>query len=570
MDSPEPGLPTVVRHVVAKARGLFTSLHLPEGHDVLRRAASVLTQTGEDFLPAVVREIADMLDAEIAFVGELTGTDRLRTVASWRDGASGESVEYALAGTPLERTGDRSIRSYYSCVRVHFPDDASLAALDADGYIAMPLVGTRDEVIGAIVAITRRPLNDEAGAKSLLQLVAGRVAAELERARTERELRKSEHHLLQVQRVEAIGWLAGNIAHDFNNLLMIVIGYAEILQDRGNTQEMSELLAAARRASTLTKQLLAFGRRQVMQVQRVDINRAVSQVQAMLSRVMGSEVRLTTTLDPSVPAVEVDPGQLEQVLVNLAMNARDAMPKGGTFGVETAVTDVERPYFQMPSGRYVRLSVTDSGIGMPPDVLSQIFEPFFTTKGNRGTGLGLSSVYGIVKQSGGYIWCDSTPGHGTTFTIYLKPAAGSVEAETPNTPQERAAGGEERVLVVDDEPAVRRLLARILRSRGYDVFEMEDAHSALAFMNSTNRPMDLVVTDIVMPSMSGVRLAEQVRTQWPSTKVLFVSGFPTTDAIPASEMSSTPLLGKPFTPDQIEAKVRELLDGGNALAKRAS
>jgi signal transduction histidine kinase/CheY-like chemotaxis protein len=570
MDSAEPGLPTVVRTVVAKARDFFTSLHVAQGDEVLRRAASVLTLTGEDFLPAVVREIADMLDAEIAFVGEFTGTDRLRTVASWRDGALGESVEYPLAGSPLERTGDRSMRSYYSCVRVHFPDDAALGAHDADGYIALPLVGTRDEVIGAIVAITRRPLNNEAGAKSLLELLAGRVAAELERARTERELRKSEHHLLQVQRVEAIGWLAGNIAHDFNNLLMIVIGYGEILQDRANTQEISELLAASRRASTLTKQLLAFGRRQVMQVQRVDINRVVSQVQAMLSRVIGPEVRLTTTLDASIPSVEVDPGQLEQVLVNLAMNARDAMPGGGTLKVETAVLDIDRPYFQMPSGRYVRLTVTDTGAGMPADVLSQIFEPFFTTKGNRGTGLGLSSVYGIVKQSGGYIWCDSSPGQGTTFTIYLKPAAGIADSEAPKAPAERAAGGEERVLVVDDEPAVRRLLARILRSRGYDVFETEDAHSALAFLRSANRQMDLVVTDIVMPSMSGVRLAEQIKAQWPAVKVLFVSGFPASDAAPTSEMSSIPLLGKPFTPDEIETKVRELLDGGSkALTHRA-
>jgi signal transduction histidine kinase/ActR/RegA family two-component response regulator len=562
MDSTEPGLPTVVRTVMAKARGLFTSLHEAAGGDeILRRAASVLTQTGEDFLPAVVREVADMLDAELAFVGELTGPDRLRSVASWQNGAAGESIEYVLPGSPLEHTSDRSIRSYYSCVRVHFPDDVLLPALDADGYIALPLIGTRDEVIGAIVAITRRPLNNEAGAKSLLQLLAGRVAAELERARTERELRKSEHHLLQVQRVEAIGWLAGNIAHDFNNLLMIVIGYAEILQDRANSQELSELLAASRRASTLTKQLLAFGRRQVMQVQRVDINRVVSQVQTMLARVLGSEIRLSTTLDPSIPSVEVDPGQLEQVLVNLAINARDAMPNGGSLKVETTVVEVTRPYFQMPVGRYVRLSVTDTGVGMPPEVLSQIFEPFFTTKGNRGTGLGLSSVYGIVKQSGGYIWCDSTPGQGTTFTIYLKPAAGVADDESQLAPtQERAAGGDERVLVVDDEPAVRRLLARILRSRGYDVFETEDAPSALAFMSTANRPMDLVVTDIVMPSMSGVRLAEQIKAQWPSVKILFVSGFPADEAIPASELASVPLLGKPFTPDEIETKVRELLD----------
>jgi signal transduction histidine kinase/CheY-like chemotaxis protein len=572
MDTPAPGLPAVARAAVAKARALFSSLHTTGsgGDDVLRRAASVLTQTGEDFLPAVVTEIGEMLHADVAFVGELTGPDKLRTVAIWRNGVIDENIECALAGSPIEQTGDRAIRSFYSCVRVHFPDDPQLASLDADGYIALPLVGTRDEVIGAIVAVTRRPLTNEAGAKSLLQLLAGRVAAELERARTERELRKSEHHLLQVQRVEAIGWLAGNIAHDFNNLLMIVIGYAEILQDRGNSQELSELLAAARRASTLTKQLLAFGRRQVMQVQRVDINRVVSQVQAMLSRVMGPEVRLTTTLDSSLPSVEVDPGQLEQVLVNLAINARDAMPGGGSLRVETAVLDVPQPYFQMPPGRYVRLSVTDTGTGMPPDVLSQIFEPFFTTKGNRGTGLGLSSVYGIVKQSGGYIWCDSAPGQGTTFTIYLKPAAGIAEEDDSATPlQERAPGGEERVLVVDDEPAVRRLLARILRARGYDVFETEDAHSALAFLSSTNRQMDLVVTDIVMPTMSGVRLAEQIRAKWPSVKILFVSGFPTSEALPASELATIPLLGKPFTPEQIEAKVRELLDApGKSQTRR--
>ena len=292
----------------------------------------------------------------------------------------------------------------------------------------------------------------------------------------------------------------------------------------------------------------------------------------MLSRVIGPEVRLTTTLDASIPSVEVDPGQLEQVLVNLAMNARDAMPTGGILQVETAVLDVTRPYFQMPSGRHVRLTVTDSGVGMAPDVLSQIFEPFFTTKGSRGTGLGLSSVYGIVKQSGGYIWCDSCPGQGTTFTIHLKPAAGSAQAQTPHAPQERAAGGEERVLVVDDEPAVRRLVARILRSRAYDVFETEDAHSALAFLNSANRPMDLVVTDIVMPSMSGVRLAELIRAQWPSVKILFVSGFPTADALPPSARSSMALIGKPFTPDEIEAKVRELLDadGSTTMPKRAS
>jgi signal transduction histidine kinase/CheY-like chemotaxis protein len=516
-----------------------------------------------------VQEIAGAVGADVAFIGEFISPDRMRTVAMWREGSRGENVEYSLVGTPCERLSARSVVTYLAGVSRQFPDDGELVSLRAEGYIAMPLVGTRADVMGVMVAIARQPLTDDAHNTSLLQLVAGRVAAELERARTERELRKSEHHLLQVQRVEAIGWLAGNIAHDFNNLLTIVIGSAEILQDRSDSQELSELLAAARRASTLTKQLLAFGRRQVMQVQRVDVNRVVAQVQAMLTRVMGPEVRLDTSLDPGLPSIEVDPGQLEQVLVNLAINARDAMPEGGTLRISTAVLDIAKAYFQMPSGRYVRLSVTDTGLGMAPDVLSQIFEPFFTTKGNKGTGLGLSSVYGIVKQSGGYIWCDSMPGQGTTFTIYLKPASGAVDAEAPATKvHERPQGGEERVLVVDDEPAVRRLLARILRARGYDVFETEDAQSALAFMSSADRQMDLVVTDVVMPKMSGVRLAEQIRERWPAVKILFVSGFPNGEGLSFNESTATiPLLGKPFTSDQIEATVRALLDGASRSSR---
>ena len=271
-----PGLPGVVRAAVAKAHGVFTRWHSPQvgGEDVLRSATQVLTKTGEEFLPAVVREIAAVLGADVAFVGEFTGTDRLRTIAMWRDGRMAENVESALAGTPCEQLADRATMCH---ARAYVT--ASLGTPNWPQSVRTVTLPCRSSAHVTTSWASWWRLHDGRSptkpAEALLQLVAGRVAAELERARTERELRKSEHHLLQVQRVEAIGWLAGNIAHDFNNLLMIVIGYAEILQDRGASQEMSELLAAAKRASTLTKQLLAFGRRQVMQVQRVDINRVV-------------------------------------------------------------------------------------------------------------------------------------------------------------------------------------------------------------------------------------------------------------------------------------------------------
>jgi signal transduction histidine kinase/CheY-like chemotaxis protein len=529
--------------------------------EMLRNAALVLTKSGDDFLPAVVAETASVFAADVAMIGEFTSNDHVRAVAIWRDGSLSTCDDAPRAGTPFERLAGSETICHRTDAHLLFPADPLIASVRAEGYVAVPLVGGNGEIIGVMTAITRRPLPEDAPAIAFLQLIAGRVAAELERASTQRELQKNERYLKQVQRVEAIGWLAGNIAHDFNNLLMIVIGYAEILQERANAQELSELLAAARRASTLTKQLLAFGRRQVMQVQRVDLNRVVSQVQPMLTRVMSAQVRVITSLNPALPSVEIDPGQLEQVVVNLAINARDAMPDGGTLHIETAIVDVPQAYFQMGPGRYVRLSVRDTGVGMPPEILAQIFEPFFTTKGSRGTGLGLSSVYGIVKQSGGFIWCDSTPGAGTTFSIYLRPVDGSADGDLPAPATDRARGGEERILVVDDEPAVRRLLAKILRSRGYDVFETEDGPSALAFMSSTDRQMDLVVTDVFMPKMSGTQLAKEIQRRWPSIKILLVSGYPRGDNDQLAPLDATlPMLGKPFTPMNIENTVRELLD----------
>jgi two-component system, cell cycle sensor histidine kinase and response regulator CckA len=288
----------------------------------------------------------------------------------------------------------------------------------------------------------------------------------------------------------------------------------------------------------------------------------VSQVQAMLTRVIGAQVRLTTSLDPRLPSVEADPGQLEQVLVNLAINARDAMPDGGTLHITTSVEDVTEAYNQMPRGRYVCVEVTDTGTGMSPEVLRQIFEPYFTTKGSNGTGLGLSSVYGIIKQTGGFIWCHSQPGEGTTFKIYLRPAAAAADAErAPDAPADAVAGGAESILVVDDERAVRELLTMILRGRGYSVIPAGDAKTALDVLSS-DQHVDLVVSDIVMHGMSGTRLVEEIQSRWPAMKLLFVSGYSQGVALnPESSARKVPLLGKPFTPSRLEAMVRDILDG---------
>jgi signal transduction histidine kinase len=526
----------------------------------------VLPKTGDDFLPAVVEEIAVALDAVAVLVGEFTGTDHLETVAFWRDGLVADNIDYSLGGTPCAEVGGHSALCYPSGIQSRFPHDPRLPAWEADGFIGVPLVGSKGKSIGVLAAFTRRPIDDEEFAGSVLQLFAGRAAAMTQRTAAKRDLRTSTEHLLQVQRFEAIGRLAGNIAHDFNNLLMVVIGNGEILRARlGSCEEITELLAAADRAKALTRQLLAFGRRQVMRVQPIDMNQVVAEVQSMLTRLIGAQVDLTTSFDPDLPSVEADPRLIEQVLVNLAINAKDAMPGGGTLRISTSVENVADAYKQMPPGRYVTVTVADTGTGIELGVLPHIFEPYFTTKGLGGTGLGLSSAYGIIKQTGGYIWCHSQPGAGTAFKIYLRPGTGV------SVPDARASaadppvlvnGGTETILVVDDEPAVLKLMTKVLRGPGYHVIPAPDAKTAIGLLSAPNQHVDLVVSDVVMPGMSGTRLAEVIHERWPWIKVLFVSGYSQgVDLAPDSSARAVPLLGKPFTPTRLGAMVRDILDG---------
>ena len=528
---------------------------------LLRRVALALTKTGDEFLPAVVSEISRSLGASLAFVGELTD-DQVEAVAVCRDGEPAGPLTFLLHGSATGSLAAAPSFCHPDRVQELFPDDAHLAEAGARGCVGVLLTDTRQAPIGVIVAATGGPIAHPTKAIALLTLFAGRVAAEMQRTRTERELRAREEHLLQVQRVDAVGRLAGGIAHDFNNLLMIIIGYAEILKDRGgDSVEVAELLGAANRAARLTRQLLAFGRRQVLRNERIDLNRVVEHVEALLVPLLGPHVQLQTALDPDLPAVVADPGQFEQVLVNLALNARDAMPDGGTLLLRTRTEDLQHAHFQMPAGRYVCLSVTDSGVGMSPDVQAHIFEPFFTTRGSDGSGLGLSSVYGIVKQSGGFIWCHSEPSQGTTFTIYLHPATDDVSrAPGITAAPEPADASSEHVLVVDDDPGVRRLITRLLRARGYVVSDMEDGASALAHLESSARPIDLVVTDIVMPGMSGVHLAREIERRWPSMKVLLVTGYAEGDMLGARDLMR-PLLPKPFTPLTMATAVRNVLEG---------
>ncbi len=389
--------------------------------------------------------------------------------------------------------------------------------------------------------------------------------------RSNEALRRSEEQLRQAQKLEAIGRLAGGVAHDFNNLLTAIMGYAQMVHNRlrpddPSVRDTEEILKAAQRAAALTRQLLAFSRQQVLEPQVLDVNAIIIELDKMLRRLIGEDIDFVTAPASDLGRVKADPGQLEQVLVNLAVNARDAMPEGGKLTIETANVDLDEGYARtrvdLKSGPYVMLAVSDTGCGMSPDVMAQIFEPFFTTKAmGRGTGLGLATVHGIVKQSGGHIEVYSELGQGTTFKIYLPRVEGAAESRPSSRPTPGRHQGHETLLLVEDEEIIRRVVRESLRMNGYTVLEAADGSQAIAICEERNQPLDLLITDVIMPLMSGPELVRRVNRVRPDLAVLYISGY-TDRALIHQGMreAGTAFLQKPFTPDTLARKVREVLD----------
>jgi two-component system cell cycle sensor histidine kinase/response regulator CckA len=389
--------------------------------------------------------------------------------------------------------------------------------------------------------------------------------------RTQDALRTSEEQLRQSQKLEAIGQLAGGIAHDFNNLLTVITGYSDLTlrdfhPDDPAYAKIQEVKNAANRAAALTRQLLAFSRKQILQPVVLDLNAVVTEVAMMLQRLIGEDIELALALDPSIGCIETDPSQLEQIIMNLTVNARDAMPQGGKLTIETKNVSLDDTYasehIAVTAGDYVMLAISDTGIGMNQQTQAHIFEPFFTTKKvGQGTGLGLSTVYGIVKQSGGSIWIYSEPGRGTTFKIYLPRIEKSAPVAHRQVSQLTSPGGTETILLVEDEAAVRRLAYQILQTKGYTVLEAANLEEALAHCERYDVPIHMMLSDVVMPKISGPEMAKRLHRLRPEMKVLYMSGY-TDDAIVNHGVleSGIAFLQKPFTLVALTKKVREVLD----------
>ena len=402
------------------------------------------------------------------------------------------------------------------------------------------------------------------------ELIAS-IARELQqREHAEQSSRNAEEQLRQAQRLEAVGQLAGGIAHDFNNLLTVISGYTESLLadvDPDAAHDLRQIAAASERAAVLTRQLLAFSRRQVLEPRVLDPNEIVSGIGPMLSRLIGEHIELVTVADPDTAMVCADAGQLEQVLVNLTVNARDAMPNGGKLTIQTGNAELDEEYVAKHagarSGPHAMIAVTDTGAGIDAETLAHIFEPFYTTKAvGKGTGLGLATVYGIVKQSGGNVWVYSEVGVGTTFKVFLPAAEGRPTLDTAVVQPRQAEGfGHERILIAEDDESLRRLTSRILEQRGYSVISADTPERAIALLEQEPDQIDLLLTDLVLPQMSGPALADCVKERSPSVRVLYMSGY----AGEALKENGTlapgaRFLEKPFSGNDLAVSVRRTLD----------
>lgn len=440
-------------------------------------------------------------------------------------------------------------------------------------FAGYPLI-VEDRLVGVMAMFARKKLADDT--LDALASIADVISQGIERKRVEEALQSSEEQLRQSQKLEAIGMLAGGIAHDFNNLLTVILGYSDISLARLNEEDplhrnITEVTKAAERAAALTRQLLAFSRKQVMQPKVLDLNAVVSESERMLRRLIGEDIGLRTVLETEVGSVKADPGQIEQIIMNLAVNARDAMPQGGKLTLETKNVYLDEDYAKnhvaVIPGPYVMLAVSDSGSGIDEQTLLHIFEPFFTTKEKgKGTGLGLSTVYGIVKQSGGNVWVYSEVGRGTTIKIYLPRVDERAQESERSAETVADRQGSETILLAEDEEAVRTLARQVLEIHGYQVLEAANGGAALLICERHKEPIHLLITDVIMPEMSGRDLADRLAQLRPDMKVLFMSGY-TDNAIVHQGVldEGTNFIQKPFPTDALARKVRAVLDAPKKL-----
>ena len=478
-----------------------------------------------------------------------------------------------LEGTPTGKVADtgQTLLQHDIALGPRSPIGEQFLQMGLRSSVKVPLV-SKGRVIGTLGLRSRRVGAYGLWEQAILERLANQIAPAVENARMHEERVQAEEQLSQAQKMESVGQLAGGVAHDFNNLLTAIMGYSQLsLQETPPESPISnhlqEIQQATKRAADLTNQLLAFSRHQVIEPKVIDLNGLVMNLDNMLRRLIGEDIELVTLPAANLESVKADPGQIEQVLMNLAVNAQDAMGEGGKLTIETANVTLDAGYVRQHGdaspGRHVMLTVSDTGMGMSEEVQDHIFEPFFTTKEvGKGTGLGLATCFSIVQQSGGHIEVRSEPGRGTSFKVYLPVTEEASEDQPEIVDSSSSAQGQETVLLAEDEPLVRSMAATVLRDRGYEVLQAANGEEALgAVQKHGGEGIDLLLTDVVMPQMGGPELAEKLHASHPNIKVLFISGYIGEYLSQLNTLNTgTEFLAKPYLPETLAVKVREVLD----------
>jgi len=552
---------------------------MPSTLETIRRLSESLLQ--HTHVDDIVRQV---LHTALEVIGEDAGsvllaeekTKRLifhYVVGESADQLRGTSIPWdkGIAGAVFFSGRAEIIPAVREDPRHHSATD-HLTGYESRDMIVVPLKRHGGTPIGVIEVLNKATGQVSRDDLDVLVVIASIAAAAIERTNNAEVLRQKDVQLQQSQKMEAMGRLAGGVAHDFNNLLTVMRGFSEMIvgsldPSAAGRKYAEEVLKAAERASGLTRQLLAFSRKQVLEPRVIDLNGIVSNIEKILRQLIGKDINLSTKLDPNLGWVKADPSQIEQVILNLSVNAHDAMSEGGSLIIETANAELDERFARQSTdlrpGPYVLLSVSDTGTGMDQATLAKLFEPFFTTKApGKGTGLGLSIIYGIVKQSHGHVAVTSEMGCGTTFKIYLP------QVEAPDSDVDIAglapiaATGSETILVVDDEEQVRSLESGVLQSSGYKVLSVGNGQEALRILRESSEAIHLLVTDINMPMMNGRELARLAASLHPSMRVLFTSGHPDEAQISSAGMAGkTNFLQKPFTTDSLLRRIRQSLDG---------
>lgn len=529
--------------------------------------------TENDFLQALLRYLSEILFVEYAYIAKINeDLESVKTLLFLESGESKSNIEYFLKGTPCENVIIQDIASFKQDVKNLFPNDSVLKEIGAEGYAGVSLRDSRGVPIGLIVVISKKPLISESLVRSILQLVAVRASGELERKRSDEEQARLREQLFQSQKMESVGLLAGGVAHDFNNLLTPILGYTELMlltlgSNNPDYQNLLYIKQSAERAKDLTHRLLAFSRKQMLELRVVSLGEIIHQFENVLSRTIRENIHIKINVSCNECLIRADKGQIEQVILNLCINAQDAMPDGGSLEIEARDIELDESYTsihpEIIPGEYIMLSVTDTGEGMSPEVIEHIFEPFFTSKeAGKGTGLGLATVYGIVKQHGGSVSVYSEINRGSIFKVFF-PRVVDCDRRIENIVNQphHIEHGKETVLIVEDNEIVRKFTSTMIESLGYNVLEADDVDRSVDIADRYEGKIDILLTDVIMPKLNGRELFSILEKKIPGLKVLYMSGY-SRDVIGRNNILDVGIhfIQKPFSVHSMSQKLREVLD----------